>query len=697
MLDAFFAPRSIAVVGASRDEAKVGYAVFANLLAGGFAGTVFPINPSAEPILGRPAYPSLTALPEVVDLAVVVVPAQATIPVIEECGARGVPAAVVISAGFRETGPAGADLERRMLEAARAGGVRILGPNCLGFIATASGVNASFAPLMPAPGTISFLSQSGALGTAVLDWAAGEGIGLAHFVSLGNKADISEVDLIRAWGDEPATGVVVAYLEGIADGEGFVLAAQELGRRAPLIALMAGSSEAGARAVSSHTGTLAGSKAAYTAAFRKAGVIEAATVQELFDFAEGFSRQPLPAGPGVAILTNAGGPAILATDACERVGVRLARLGADTVEALRGVLPAAAALYNPVDVLGDADASRYETAARILVRDPAVNSLLVVLTPQAMTQAEDTARAVAAVASDAGVTTLAVFMGDRSVAAAVRALKDAGIAAYSFPEQAVATLGAMERHAGQRMRAPDPPMGVPADYHVVRAALDHARDAGRTFITEESAGRIARAYGLAVPGSGLARDRTEAHVLAERIGYPVVLKIASPDILHKTDIGGIALDIVDTAALDVAYERMMSSVRHRMPDAHVWGVTVQRQLPPGHEVIVGVHRDPSFGPVLMFGLGGVYVEVLKDVAFRLCPVTPTEARSMIEEIRGYGVLRGARGAAPADIDSIVDAICRVSALAIDFPEVTELDINPLIVGRRGDGAFAADIRIGIGG
>ena len=697
MLREFFTPRAIAVVGASRDTGKVGHAVFANLLSGGFTGPVYPVNAAAPEILGHVAYPSLEALPGPVDLAVVVVPAAVSIGVIEQCGRLGIHAAIVISAGFRESGPAGAALERRLLEAARAGGVRILGPNCLGLIATRSGVNASFAPLMPAQGSISFLSQSGALGTAILDWAAGERIGLAHFVSLGNKSDVSEVDLIRTWSSDPDTGVVVAYLESITDGVEFVKAVSSLVSRVPFIALTAGSSDAGARAVSSHTGSLAGSRTAYEAAFRKSGAIAAKTVQELFDFAEGFARQPLPAGPATAILTNAGGPAILATDAADEVGLRLASLDSATTNELRDILPSAAAVYNPVDILGDATADRYARAARIITRDPNVDALVVVLTPQAMTEPEGTAHAVADVARETGLTTMAVFMGDATVAPAIEILKDAGIPTYAFPERAIGTLAAMVRHQARQSVADPTPGEVDGDHQTVRSAIDHAHAAGRTFITEASAQRVAEAYGIPVPRSTLAKDLQAAQTDAAEFGYPVVMKIASPDILHKSDIGGIALDLRGPDDVAAAYERILNNARQRMPDARVWGITVQQQLPPGHEVIVGVNRDPNFGPMIMFGLGGIYVEVLQDVSFRLCPVSPAEAREMIGETRSAALLRGARGQAPADLDAIVDTIVRVSALAMDFPEINEMDINPLIVGNRGEGAVAADIRIGIGG
>jgi acetyltransferase len=697
LLTEFFAPRGIAVVGTSRDPKKVGHAVFANLLAGDYSGPVYPVNPSAPDVLGHPTFASLSVLPSQVDLVVVVVPAAIASGVIRECGMLGIPAAIVISAGFRETGPAGAILERELVSAAREGGVRVLGPNCLGLIASRAGINASFAPIMPSRGNIAFLSQSGALGTAILDWAAGEGIGLSHFVSLGNKADLSEVDLVRAWSTDPDCGVVVAYLESISDGAGFVSAVSELVKRAPFIALTAGSSEAGARAVSSHTGSLAGSRAAYAAAFRKAGAIAAGTVQELFDFAEGFARQPLPGGPGTVILTNAGGPAILATDACEQYGVTLAKLDGDTERQLRDVLPAAASVYNPVDILGDAPAARYADAARIILRDPNVNSLIVVLTPQAMTDPEQTALSVSEAVRDSGVTTLAVFMGDATVASAMQVFKEAGIPGYSFPERAVGTLGAMERYRVFREAPPSDIRPVDLDSASIRSAIDHAREAHRTFITEASAQRIAEACGIDTPQAAVATDLAQARDLAARFGYPVVLKIASPDILHKSDIGGIALDLADDAAVTDAYEQIIARVLHRMPEARIWGVTVQKQLPPAREVIIGVNRDANFGPILMFGLGGIYVEVLRDVTFRLCPVTLSEAHEMISEIRAIGLLRGARGAAPADIDAIADVITKVSALVMEFDDITELDINPLIVGDRGQGAVAADIRIGIGG
>jgi acetyltransferase len=685
------------VVGVSRDEGRVGHFVFDNMLSGGFNGPVYPVNPRADEIHGHRCFETLSDVPGPVDLAVIAVPAAAVPNVIDECGAAGVRAAIVISAGFKETGPAGAALERDVVARARAARVRVLGPNSLGLIATATGLNASFAPSMPREGSIAFMSQSGALGTAVLDWAAGEGIGLSHFVSLGNTSDLSEVDLVRAWAEDPDVQVVAAYLEAVSDGAAFVEAVSALTRRKPFIALKAGGSDAGARAVSSHTGSLAGSDEAYTAAFRQAGALAVSSVQELFDLAVGFARQPLPAGPGVVLLTNAGGPAILASDACERLGVPLASLESETITALRAALPPASALYNPVDVLGDADPSRYARAATILSRDPNVRSLILILTPQAMTDAVGTARAVADVMRGQGITTLASFMGAGGVADAVDELRAAGIPTFDFPERAVATLAGLARFATRLVTAqPEIPI-IDADCGAVRQAIDHARTARRTFITEHSAARVALAYGIAVPAGGIARDLAQARTLANDVGYPVVMKIASPDILHKSDLGGIRVGIGNDEELDAAYDDMLTRVRRRLPEAVIWGVTIQEMVPPGREVIIGVNRDPSFGPLLMFGLGGIYVEVLKDVTFRLCPVSLQDARQMITEIRAFGLLRGARGEHPADLEAVADTIVRVSALATDFPEITELDVNPLIVGNRGGGAIAADIRIGIGG
>lgn len=698
MLSGFFEPRSVAVVGVARDEGKVGHFVFDNLVAAGFEGAIYPVNPRADEIHGVRCYPNLAALPEVPDLVVIVVPARAVPAVMDDCIAVGAKSVVVISAGFKETGREGGALERELAAKAREGGIRLLGPNCLGLVSTGARLNASFAAGMPPVGAISFMSQSGALGTAVLDWAAGEGVGLAHFVSLGNRADLSETDLLKEWTANASTRVIVAYLESVADGQAFVAAAEESSRIKPILAVKAGGSDAGARAVSSHTGSLAGSEAAYEAAFSRGGIIRARTVQELFDYAVGFSLQSLPAADGIVIVTNAGGPAVMATDACEQVGVTLASLENATTEALRLMLPPAAALYNPVDILGDAEPERYEGALRLVYADPNVHCVLCILTPQAMTDATATAEALARVAAEhPSTTTIACFMGRDSVEDAWVLLRGSGIPNYPFPERAVTSIGAMYRYRRHLERARVERPSTASDNAAVVTEIERARFLRHSFITEESAAAVVAAYGIRVPSGEVAKDLKAAQDAALRIGYPVVAKIASPDILHKSDVGGIRVGIEGPEELASAYEEILGKSRAYMADAVIDGVLVQEMVPKGREVIIGIDRDPTFGPLLMFGLGGIYVEVLKDVVFRLCPVDKAQAREMISEINAYGFLRGARGQKSADIDAIADVLVKVSLLAVEHPEIVELDINPLIVGDASQGAIAADVRIGIGG
>lgn len=696
MLDGFFQPSSVAVVGAAREPGKVGHFVFRNLLDAGFEGPVYPINPKADEIQGHRAYASLADAPPV-DLAVIVVPAAAVPQVISECAVVGTHAAIVISAGFTEAGPAGAALERELLERAKEGGVRVLGPNCLGLISSASRLNASFAAGFPPAGHVAFMSQSGALGTAILDYARGEGIGLSHFVSLGNKADITETDLLRVWHVDPNTSVIAAYLESVSAGPAFVEAARAVTRDKPVIVLKSGVSDAGARAVSSHTGSLAGSDAAYDAAFHAAGIVRAESVQHLFDLAAGLSAQPVPSGPGVAILTNAGGPAVMATDACDALGLSLASLEGETIDRLRELLPQHAAVYNPIDILGDAGPERYARSLEVLLEDPNVRAIVAILTPQAMTSPTETAHLITEAAAGSQVTVLGCFMGRDSVSEAWAVLRDGGIPNYPFPERAAATLAEMMEYGVARSRVHAEPDVTGDGTDRVRTAVAEARDAGLTFLTEQRAAECVEAYGLTVPRGSVASDLDAARSVASEVGYPVALKIASPDILHKSDIGGIRLGIADEDELAEAYDAVLGRARSYAPDALIDGVLVQEMVPSGREVIIGVDRDSQFGPLLMLGLGGVFVEVMKDVAFRLAPVTPAEARSMLEELRSYGLLRGARGQRPADIDAIVEAACAVSRLAADVEQIVELDINPLIVGNTGEGAIAADVRIGIGG
>ncbi|MBI5231777.1 MAG: acetate--CoA ligase family protein [Coriobacteriales bacterium] len=697
MLDGFFRPTSVAVVGVARDPGKVGHFVFRNILDAGFEGALYPVNPNATEILGHRAYPSLRDLPGPVDLVVVAVPAPAVAQVIDDAAAADIDSAIVLSAGFKETGPAGARLEREIVERARAGGVRVLGPNSLGLVSTPGALDAAFAGARPRHGSVAMLSQSGALGTALLDKAADGPPGLAYFVSLGNRSDLAEDELLEAWCDDDAVSVVGAYLESVSDGDAFVRAAGDLAQVKPLLVLKAGSSDAGARAVSSHTGSLAGSDVAYDAALHATGALRVRDIEELLDGLSAFAMQPIPAGRGVAILTNAGGLGVLATDAAERFGVELAGLDRCTVEALQASLPPAAAFYNPVDILGDADPERFGVAARALAADDEVASIIVMLTPQAMTQPLQTARLVAEAVAN-GPTTLACLAGGDSLEPARDALREAGIPVFESPERAVRALSLMERWAARpekHLRDRGEVEGI--DHERIAAIIEASRAQGREFVTDADAAAVAASCGIPVPGGGLAEDLEHAREIALLVGYPVVLKIVSPDILHKSDVGGVIAGIADEAELASAYQELRNRVQRRAQHAWVQGVYVQAMVPAGRELIVGTDRDPTFGPLLMVGLGGVLVEVLRDVTFRICPVTDAEAKEMFAELRGYPILKGVRGSGAADLDAAAHLVSRVSELACSTPDILEMDINPVIVGDVGEGALAVDIRIGIGG
>jgi len=696
MLEAFFRPSSVAVIGASRDPEKLGYAVLSNLKEGGFKGALYPINPKADEILGLKAYPSILDVPGPVDLAVIVIPYPFVPAVLEQCGQKGVPAVVVISAGFREAGREGLEREQELIEIARRYNIRLVGPNCLGVIDTATPLNATFAAGMPPAGPMAFMSQSGALGTAVLDMALAGRIGFSRFVSLGNKADVDEIDLLEAWEDDPDSRVILIYVEGLKDGQRFMEVARRVTRKKPVVAVKSGVTRAGSRAVSSHTGSLAGSEAAYRAAFRQAGVIRAGSMERLFDYARAFAYQPLPAGDRVAIVTNAGGPGILATDALEHAGLRLARLKSETIEALMADLPSAASAANPVDVLGDALADRYEHALRLVLADPGVDAVIVIVTPQAMTQIEETAHIVGRTARETDKPILGCFMGEARINAGVEILRQYGVPNYPFPERAAEALAAMVAYQKERERPIHPPERFEVDRDAVRKVLDKARSEGRVSIGDAEARAILEAYGFPVPPSRLAATPEEAIEAAEEMGYPVVLKVASPDILHKTDVGGVKLNLRSAEDVRDAFDLIMYRATRYVPDARIWGCLVQKMVPGGREVLIGMSRDPQFGPLVAFGLGGIYVEALKDVVFRVAPFSRQEAEEMIREIRAYPLLEGVRGEPPADHEAMVDALCRISQLVTDFPEIVELDINPLMVFDEGRGAVALDMRLVLG-
>lgn len=693
MLGMFTDPRGVAVVGASTSPDKLGYAVLKNVIQYGYAGEIYPINPKADEILGRRAYASVLDTPGPVDLAVVLVPAQAVPAVLEECGGKGVTGAVIISAGFREVGKEGRLLENRILEIAQKYGIRMIGPNVLGIIDTVASLNASFAAGMPLRGQIAFMSQSGALCTSILDFARSQGIGFSRFYSIGNKADINEIDLLKTWVDDPETRVVAAYLEGIANGPEFIRVAREVTRRKPIVAIKSGTTGAGSRAVSSHTGTLAGSEKAYEAAFKQAGLVRAGSVQDLFDYAQAFSRQPLPKNDAIAVVTNAGGPGIMASDAVERAGLRLASLTPEIQKELREALPAAASVANPIDVLGDAPADRYALAIEAALKDPNVGILLVVLTPQTSTQIPETARLLGELSKKYQKPSFAAFMGDMGMREAIEILSTHRVPNYPVPERAVAAIHAMWQRC-QWLEKPDPVIEpLEADRQAVRSLLDKVRGEGRATAGDSEARAILEAYQIPLPPSAVARTADEAVQYAEEFGYPVVLKIASPDILHKTDIGGVKLNLNSDSDVRDAFDLIMYRAARHMPNATLWGCQVQKMVKRGREVIIGVNRDPQFGPLIMVGLGGVYVEAFKDVTFRVAPIDRREAMEMLTEIKSYTLLRGVRGEKPADLEGVVDTLVRISQLVTDFPEIVELDINPLLVYPVGEGVLGLDMRL----
>ncbi|MCS3920755.1 acetate--CoA ligase [Fervidibacter sacchari] len=692
-------PQSVAVIGASRQPGTVGYAVLSNLLMGQYTGIVYPVNPKAKAICGVRTYPSVLEIPDPVDLAVIIVRAPLVPQVLEECGQKGVKGAIVISAGFKETGPEGAKLEAQVREIAHHYGIALVGPNCLGVINTDPNyrLNASFAKEMPLPGNIAFISQSGALCTAVLDYAKGQGIGFSKVVSLGNKADVNENDFLAYLWQDPQTQVILLYIEELSDGRRFLQLAREItgegDNRKPILALKAGRTPAGARAVASHTGSLAGSDEVYEALFAQAGVLRADTVEDLFEYAIAFANQPLPNGRRTVIITNAGGPGIMATDACVRYGLELAQLNEKTLEQLRQKLPPHASLLNPIDLIGDAQHDRYEAALDAVLDDPNVDAVIVLLTPQAMTDIENIANVIVQKSKQRVKPILACFMGLVDISAGVNILKENGVPCYSFPEDAVRALAAMVKYVDWVRRPRTGFKMFPVDTERARNLLSKAPVSEHGFIPEEVAFQVLEAYGFPVLPWGVVKTPEEAVSVARQIGYPVVLKVLSPDIVHKFDVGGVQLNLNSDSDVKQAFEKIINSVKQHLPEARIEGVIVQAMAKKGREVILGLKRDPQFGPILMFGLGGIYVEVLRDVTFRFAPVRELGAYRMVRDIRTYKLLEGVRGEPPADIDKIVECIERLSQLAIEQDLIEELDINPLIVYPQGEGAVVVDVRI----
>jgi acetyltransferase len=693
-LDFLFAPKSIAVIGASNREGSVGRAVFTNILLNEYAGTVYPVNPKDHSISGVRAYQSILDLPEAVDIAVVIVPAAIVPSIVEDCGKRGVKGLVIISAGFKEVGPDGEALEHQVFSIAQKYSMRIVGPNCLGVVNADPGVrlNASFSSGMPAAGSIAFASQSGALGEAVLDYAAGENIGFSKFISMGNKTDVNENDILEYLRADPMTKVILLYIEDIIDGRKFVDTVSRVSDEKPIIAVKAGVSPEGAKAASSHTGALAGSDEAYNAILKQSGVIRVESIIDLFDYARAFARQPLPRGNRVAIITNGGGPGIMATDASVRYGLQIAQLSDTTKNRLRASLPKEAAVNNPVDLIGDAQADRYELALGAL-NDDSVDCGLVLLTPQAMVDLKKVAETIGSVGPKSGKTILASLLGLGDVTPAAGLLESYGVPNYSFPESAVRALAAMSEYKRWIDRPRTQIKKFDVDLVGAKKIIAKAKQAGLTNLSQTDALSLLSAYGLPAIKTEFARTREEAVRLARKIGSPVAMKIVSPDVVHKIDIGAVKLDLNNDNEVGAAFDEILDNVKTNLPSARIEGVLLQNYVTGGTETIIGIHRDPKFGPLLMFGLGGIYVEAYRDVSFRLAPIRELGARNMIQQIRGGKILEGFRGQPPRDVDAIAECIERLSQLATDLVEVQELDVNPLLAFEKGCKAIDARVII----
>jgi len=690
-------PESVAVVGATPKPGKIGHTIFNNVINSGYQGKIFPINPKEKEIAGLQAYPAVSEVPEQVDMAVIAVPAARVLDVAEDCGRAGVKSLAVITAGFKEVGSEGLELEKRLVQTCKNYGMRMLGPNVVGLIDTHTPINASFSATFPKKGEIAFLSQSGAMLVAILDWSIAVGLGFSKVVSLGNKADLSEIDFIEEAANDPNTKVILCYIEDIVDGPRFLDVASRAARKKPVIVIKSGTSQAGAQAASSHTGALAGSDLAYDVAFRQCGIIRAKSMTELFDLAVAFAKAPVPKGNRVAIVTNSGGPGIIATDNVEAMGLTMARFEKETIDELRENLPAESNIYNPVDVLGDAKADRYRFALQKVCADPNVDSVVVLMCPVGVTQPIETTEAILEMREafpDKPI--FGAYMGGETLAGGANMLAKAGVPCFTFPEPAIASISGLV-HYNEVLRTPeeDSAADLPnIDRKGVKAIFYDVLKDNRLVLLGSETAEIAKCYGIPAAPVALATSPDEAVEEAEKMGFPVVLKVASPKIMHKTDVGGVKIGLQTAEEVRQAYIEIMDNVHGYMPQAVIYGIEVQKMMPKGTELIIGMTRDVQFGPLIAFGLGGIYVNLLKDVSFRLARgLTAREIENMLRETKAYTLLRGYRGEKPRDMAALVDVIRRVAALVNDFPEIAEMDINPVFAYE--DGLSALDIKITI--
>ncbi len=695
-LENFFSPESVAIVGASQKIGKVGHDLLTNMIEGGYKGKIFPVNPNADTIEGIKCYTDLASIGETPDLVIIIVPAKIVPEIMKQCADVKALSVIIITAGFKEVGEQGRKLEQEIAQIARRNNIRVIGPNCLGVIVPNHHLNASFGGDLPKPGATAYISQSGALLAAILDLAVADGTGFSKLVSIGNKVDVNELDVMEALAGDDETCVISGYLESITNGREFVRAVEQISHEKPILLIKSGGTSAGAKAASSHTGSLSGGETAYEAVFERSGIVRCNSIKQQFQYSQAFANQPLPAGSGVAVITNAGGPGIMATDAIEDHGLTFASLDENTVKKLSENLPSAANVNNPVDVLGDALADRYEFALDVVLDDPNVHTVLILLTPQAMTQAKETAEAIVKIVKTKDKKpVLTCFLGAAKVKEANDVLRNGKIPRYESPESAVGTIRVMTDYQKWRQRPKRVVKLFPVNRKKVERVIErHIRKKTRE-VGETEAKEVLEAYGFVTPKGSIAATPDQAASIAQQIGYPVVLKIWSPDILHKSDVGGVKVGLNNEQEVKDAFDLMMYRIPKKVPDASILGVLVEQMIKSGKEVILGMNRDPRFGPLMMFGMGGTMVEVLKDVSFYLAPLTSEEAKQMLKRTRTYRMLEGVRGEKAVDVDTIAEGLQRLSQLVTEFPQIQELDINPFVVGPQGFTPIAVDARMSV--
>ena len=695
-LDYIFKPKSIAVIGASSTVGSAGYRVFRNLIGSGYEGVVYPVNPKHESIQGVQAYPSVTDLPKVVDLAIISTPAQTVPDVLEQCGKKGIKGILIISAGFKEIGPDGVALEKKLLEIKGKYGLRIVGPNCVGFVVPYLNLNATFIGSMPERGNIALFSQSGAVCGAILDWAQASKVGFSSFVSVGSMLDVDFGDLIDYFGMDIYTRSIVLYVESITDAKKFMSATKSFARAKPVIVIKSGRFKEGAKAASSHTGAMAGEDAIYEAAFRRAGIVRVNDIEDLFNCSSILAKQPRPTGCNIAIITNAGGPGVLATDSVIEKGGSLAKLSDETMEKLNKVLPPTWSHGNPVDIIGDGDEERYQKAIEICLEDKNVDGLLVLCVPQVVANPDKLAERLIDIARKTTKPIITSFMGEATVMHARQILNTNNIPTYDIPDEAVESymyLYHYERHLAQLYETPEElHIKTPAHKETIKKILDAVEKEKRELLNEIESKTLLELYGIKTTKPHVAENEDKAVQLAEKIGYPIVMKIHSPQITHKTDVGGVVLDLRCKEDVRKTFKEMTKRAKEKVPDAKILGVTIQKMIKThGYELIMGSKKDPVFGSAILFGLGGIYTELFKDRAIGFPPLNQVLAQRIIEKTKAYELLKGFRGLPPVNMTRVEETMVNFSQLIIDHPEIKEVDINPLIAS--GDDLIAVDARI----